>query len=51
MVAVLEEPEGQASSVRGPEGYEIKTMRTGISVCGGSFGQNGEGSSTMDFEV
>jgi len=39
------------SFARGPSGYERKALGTGISLHGGSFGQPGVGSSTMDLEI
>jgi len=52
MGALLGEPgRGGGSFVRGPEGYERKALRTGISLYGGSVGQPGVGSSTGDFVI
>jgi len=42
---------GGGSFARGPEGYERKALGMGISLCGGSVGQPGMGSSTGDFEI
>jgi hypothetical protein len=42
---------GGASFARSLEGYERKTLGTGISLYGGSVGQTVEGSSTGDFEI
>jgi hypothetical protein len=39
------------SFVRGPEGYERKALRMGISPHGGSVGQPGVGSFARDFEI
>jgi len=36
---------------RGPEGYERKALGIGIPLYGGSVGQPGVGSSTVDFEI
>jgi len=51
MGALLGEPGGgRGSFVWDPVGYERKSLRTGISLHGGSVGQPGVGSSTGDFE-
>jgi hypothetical protein len=39
------------SFARGPEVYERKALRTGISLYGGPVGQPGVGSPTRDFEI
>ena len=49
MGALLGEPGGGGSFAKGPEGYERKAVRTGLSLHGGSVGQPGMGSSTGDF--
>jgi len=46
MGALLGEP---GSFAGGPEGYERKVLGTGISLHGGSGGQPGVGSFSMDF--
>ena len=52
MAALLVEPgEGGGSFAKGPEGYERKAVRTGLSLHGRSVGQPGMGSSTGDFEI
>jgi hypothetical protein len=51
MGALLREPGGGGSFVRGPVGYERKALGMSISLHGGSAGQPGVGSSTGDFEI
>ena len=50
MGALLGEP-GRGSFAGGPEGYERKALGMGISLHGGSDGQNGVASSTGDYEI
>jgi hypothetical protein len=51
MGALLGEPGGEEPFAGGPESYERKALRMGISSHGGSVGQPGVGSSTGDFEI
>ena len=50
MGALLGEPGEGGSFAGGREYYERKALGTGISLHGGSVGQNGVGSSTRDYE-
>jgi hypothetical protein len=50
MGALLGNPDG-GSFARGPEGYERKALKMGISLYGDSVGQREVGSNTGDFEI